>query len=344
MGSLTKLWAGRIYGTNTGNLFLSLDETGPKVSGTLRFLDSEYGVAVYHLEGTYADSIELSGTPVEANEGVELGTITVSAQLTQEGHLRGQWLSSVGTAGTFIAYPHGQEAAHQEATGKNQVPEQFYTHNLVLGAMSLYTQDVRALIADVKKDFTSGRPIATYSSGGREVTKYADDFLAELPTLGTLSYLKIQIQEPEAHGINRVVVVELRAYGLNEVRAQGVNESWVIGRAEALAGLLRRHQNSLVTGYKKFGLNLNQFIFLAMLVAIPEIESFSSRAIFVAVVFALLTCLLWLHSRFIPNANIRLGDVTPSQLSRIWPTLVSWLFAVVASVVAAYLYTWLTAP
>lgn len=343
MGTLTKLWAGRIYGTNTGNMFLALVEAGPRLKGTLRFLDSQFGVTVYDLEGTYEDSIHLKGTPLEPKEGLDLGTIEVTARLTPEGHLRGQWVSSIGTGGTFEAYPHDQDAGSQAQGTRPTVPEQFHTHNLVVGAVSIYASDIRALIENIKKDFVSARPVATYSAGAGEVTKYADDFLLELSNLGTLSYLRLQIQEREEHGINKVVVVELRAYGLNEVRTQGINESWVIGRAEALAASLRKYQNTLVTGYKKFGLNLNQLIFLAMLVVIPEIESLASRAIFVAVVFALLTSLQWIHSRFIPNANIRLGDVAPTRLSRLWPTIVSWLFAVVASLVAAYIYTWLTA-
>ena len=299
-------------------------------------------MAAYHLEGTFEDAIKLTGSPIEAREGVELGQIHVTAHLTQQGHLRGEWKSTIGTAGMFVAYPHNQEAVSQEAGAKEQIPEQFYTHNIELGSVSLYAQDVRSLINDVRKDFTSGRPITTYSTGGREVTKYAEDCLAELPDLGTLSYLKVHIQEPDAHGINRMVVVELRAFGINEVRAQGVNESWVIGKAEAIAGLLRRHQNSLITTYKKFGLNLNQLIFLAMLVAIPEIRSLGSRALFVAVVFLLLTALLWVHLRFIPNAKIRLTGSPPTAFARIWPTIVSWLFAVIASLAAAYLYTSLT--
>lgn len=343
MGSLTKLWAGRIYGTNTGNMFLSFDETGPTLKGTLRFLDSQFGVTVYALEGRYDEAIVLKGTPLQPREGLELGTIDVTAHLTPEGHLRGEWISLIGTAGTFEAYPHEQDITSQAPGGKPAVPEQFHTHNIVLGAVSLYAPEVCALIGNVRRDFTSGRAIATYSAGAGEVTKYADDFLSELSGLGTLSYLKLQIQEPEAHGINKMVVVELRAYGTNEVRVQGVNESWVLGRAEALAAALRKHQNSLITGYKKFGLNLNQVIFLGMLVAIPDIDLWTSRAIFVAVVFGLLTSLLWLHSRFIPNASIRLSDVPPSRLSRLWPTILSWLFAVIASLVAAYLYTWLTA-
>lgn len=344
MGSLTKYWAGRIYGTNTGNFFLTLDEGGPALHGTLRLLDSEYGVAVYEVVGEYNDHVELTGRPSHAGEGIELGTVTATAHLTTEGQMKGEWVSSLGTGGVFVAYPHQEDAVPTEPSESSAAPEQIYTHNIVLGALSLYAPDVRTLIAEIRKDFTTGKPVVTFSTGTGEVTKYVEDFLEQLPMLGALSYFKLQIQEPEAHGINRVVVVELRAYGINEVRAQGINESWVIGRAEGLATLLRRHQNSLVTSYKKFGLNLNQIIFLAMLVAIPEIESLVKRGIFVAVVFSLLATLLWFHSRFIPNANIRFGESTPSTLSRIWPTFASWLFAVAASVVATYLYTWLSGP
>lgn len=344
MGSLAKHWAGRIYGTNTGNFFLNLEQTGPALSGTLRLLDSEYGLAIYNISGQYNDHVELSGTPSHAPVGVIQGTINATGHLTSEGQLRGEWVSSIGTGGVFVAYPHDEDASSLVPSENTTAPEQIYTHNIVVGAVSLYAPDVRTLVREIRKDFTTGRPVATYSTGTGEVTKYVDDFLEQISTLGALSYFKLQIQEQEAHGINRVVVIELRAYGVNEVRAQGINESWVIGRAEGLATLLRRHQNSLVTGYKKFGLNLNQVIFLAMLVAIPEIESLTKRAIFVAVVFSLLAILLWFHSRFIPNANIRLGEEIPSRLSRTWPTLISWLFAVGASVVAAYLYTWLTGP
>lgn len=342
MGTLTKLWAGRIYGTNTGNLFLSLEEIGPTLRGTLRILDSQFGVASYAIVGSYGEEISLNGTPLQAHEGIALGTILVNAHLTAEGNLRGQWESSLGTAGTFEAFPHEQDSISQSLGDRQVVPEQIYTHNIKLGALTLYEADVRAILATIRNDFLSGRPIVTYSVGAGEVTKYADDFFSETTGLSTLSYLKLQIQEPEAYGINKIIVIELQAYGINEVRVQGTNESWVIGRAEVLATFLRKHQNFLATGYKKYGLNLNQVIFMALLVVIPEIESLANRAIFVVVVFALLAILLQLHMRFIPNARIHFGNTTQNVFSRLIPTILSWFFAIAASIVAAYLYTWMT--
>lgn len=137
-------------------------------------------------------------------------------------------------------------------------------------------------------------------------------------------------------------MVELRAYGENEIRVQGVQESWVIGKAEMLAAILRRHQSTLVTTYKRFGLNLNQFVFIGMLVVMPSIATWEHRAFFAAAVFALLIFMLWLHARFIPNASIKMTVAKPSWFARIWPSLVSWLGAMTASLIAAFLFYWLT--
>jgi hypothetical protein len=136
-------------------------------------------------------------------------------------------------------------------------PEQLYTKNIALGSIRLFAEDVKQLLTYIRQDFLTGRPVVTFNARGGEVTRYAEDFLRDADSLGRLGYFKVTIQEPEAYGINRLVVVELSAFGSNEVRVQGVQESWVIGKAEAIASLLRGYQSTLITTYKKFGLNLN---------------------------------------------------------------------------------------
>jgi hypothetical protein len=58
---------------------------------------------------------------------------------------------------------------------------------------------------------------------GSQVTKYSEDFIREIDTLGQINYLKITIQEPEAHGINKVVVLELVETGVSEVRVPEIH-------------------------------------------------------------------------------------------------------------------------
>lgn len=342
MATLGKLWAGRVYGTNTGNLFLELQVTGTSVVGTLRFLDTSFGLALYTVHGTFDDALRIKGTPVKTQEGIELGELVVDARLTPEGNLRGTWRTSIETAGTFDAYPHDSALTDQKAQVKPGAPEQLYTKNIHLGAVRLYGDDAKKLIALIRQDFTTGRPIVTFNARGGEISRYVEDFLSEAGSLGPLEYLKIMIQEPEAYGINRLVVVELNAYGSNEVRAQGVQESWVIGKAEALAAELRKHESMLVTTYKKHGLNLNQAVFFVMLIIMPSVAKWIDRAMFAVAVFFLLSIMLWLHARFIPNAMIQLSTVQPSFLARAWPTILSWLVAATASLAAALLLYWLT--
>jgi hypothetical protein len=193
----------------------------------------------------------------------------------------------------------------------------------------------------VRREFVVGRPVLTYMVRGNEVTKYHEDFKADADVPSELRYLKLTIQELEAHGINRVVVVELSARGENVVRVQGINESWVVGKGEATARMLRAYEKTLVTTYKKFGLTLNHAIFLAMLVTMPSILSLRDRIIFAAVLVALLNGLYWLHQRFIPNALVSVRADQPSLLQRISPTVVSWVGAASASLAAALVYKWL---
>jgi len=343
VANIGKLWAGRVYGTNTGNLFIEFDKSGPDVAGTLRFMDCAFGLAIYSIQGTFdEETLLITGKPTKGAEGVELGDLKAEAKLTPEGNLRGTWTTTLGTGGTLDAFSHDLAARAPQARAGAAVPEQLYTRNISLGAVRLFSEDVTQLLQHIQQDFVSGRLIVTFNARGSEVTKYAEDFLQDTKSLGPLKYLKVMIQEPEAHGINRLVVVELNAFGANEVRVQGVQESWVIGKAESIAALIKRNQSTLITTYKKFGLNLNQAIFVAMLVVMPGITKWTERALFAVAVFALLAGLLWLHAKFIPNATVRMEVERPSSFARVWPTFLSWFVAATASLVAALVFYWLT--
>jgi hypothetical protein len=342
MPTLGRLWAGRIYGTNTGNLFIELDTSSERIAGTLRLMDTLFGLTVYRVSGSFDGTLCLRGDPTQARAGFDTGSIEATAVLTPDGHLRGEWRSSIGTAGTFEAYPHDLPPSDQRAAGAVQVPEQIYASTLTLGAVRLYAKDLWELAQFIKRDFVVGRMVVTYSIRGNEVTKYLEDFQKEAAALGELRRIKLTIQEPDAHGINKVVVVELNSAGQNEIRVQGINESWVVGKAEAIARTLRAFEKGLVTTYKKFGLTLNQIIFLTMLVLIPAIVSLWQRAVFVVFVVLLLQALFRLHSRFIPSAALYLCEQEPTVLQRMWPSLLSWLIAATASLAAAFVFYWLT--
>lgn len=339
MEKIANRWAGRLYGTNTGNFFFDVSQDGNKISGKIRIMDNVMGVSVYTYVGTIDDEIQMECTPIEEIEGVVQGSVTVKGHLNSKGNFRGDWESSIGTGGTFDAFPHDISKTEQDSSTSENVPEQIHNKRIVIGSIRLFNEDVRQLVDFIKRDFTEGKAIITCNIRGSEVTKYASDFLENYEGTEELNYLKIVIQEPEAHGINRVVVVELVASGESAIRVSGINESWVLGKAEAIDQLLKPKQNFLITTYRKYGLNLNGALFIAMLIAIPEIGKWYERAVFIAVVFALLNILLFIHSKFIPNTAIYLQKVKPSFIERAWPSILSWVIAASSSLAAAYVFS-----
>ncbi len=206
MQKLANRWAGRLYGTNTGNLFFDLSQEGNNISGTVRINDNVMGVYVYTYEGTVNDEIVMVCTPAQEVDGLIQGNVTVKGYLTDSGHFKGDWESTIGTAGTFDAFPHNINKNEQNPSNNESTPEQIHNKSIELGSLRLFRSDVIQLIDFIKKDFTDGKAIVTYSLRGSEVTKYADDFLENFEGLEKINYLKVVIQEPEAYGINRVVV------------------------------------------------------------------------------------------------------------------------------------------
>ena len=341
---ITKQWAGHIYGTNTGDIYLEFDDPVDdlKLTGSLSIMDRHFGLGRYSVKGIFGDGLTLTGTPEKHKDGVDSGEIAVTAKLVEDGNLRGNWKSTLGTAGTFVAYPHALATRERAKASGDIAPEQFFTSRASIGALRLYAEGIKDLAEAITREFSSGKIVVTYAVRGSELTTYLETFYKTASTLGPLRRFKFHIQEPEEHGINRVITIDLNTAGSNEVMVQGINESWVIGRAEIIARVLRGYESGLVTNYKKFGLTLNQFIYLAMLAAIPSIEAFLDRAVFVVAVVVILQFLYWLHSKFIPVLIVYPSDPAASVWERLRPTALSWLIATSSAVAASGVFLLLT--
>lgn len=343
MTNIGKLWAGRAYGTNTGNLFIEFTQLNPNILGVLRFNDDNFGIVVYEISGEFSDKLKITGKPKPEQflQNLSLGDFKAEAELTPQGSLLGKWETEIGTGGAFELLPHDSIPVGQNKENMTtKIPEQIHTKRIELGSLRLFAEDIRKLFEQVKQDFLTGRLIVTYNTNNSDVTKYADAFLNENPeNLEEISYLKLNIQELEAHGINRITVVELRKHGLNEVRVEGIHESWVIGNAERLAGFLKKYESIPITKYKKFGLNINQIIFWIMLVMMPSLVSWRERACFALIVVLILYLLFWLNTKYIPDAALSMNKKSPGWLSRNWPQVISWIIAIVGIGSASWIYS-----
>jgi hypothetical protein len=336
MASIQRNWNGRIYGTNTGNVAIQLEGEDDQITGTVRLLDDKFGLAVYAVTGSYIEGVlKLEGTPQgEPPEGVSYGNLTAEGRLQADGRLDGEWSTTIGSGGTWQAWAHG--AAAQPA--KPNVPEQINTCTRQLGAVRLYAEDVKSIVAQLIREFTATRAIISYHENGNEKNVYSGDFEAILEQLPEQRYLKLSVQEPDLYGINRSAIIELNANGDNVVRVQGVQESWVIGKAQTLHDHLQPFQKKIATQFRRFGLNANVIINLFALAALPGLEGFSRRLAFVLSVALIQIGLGFFHRRYVPNFILYAARRKPTLFGKIGPGLLSWGITIVGAVVALIIY------
>lgn len=337
MASIGRNWNGRVYGTNTGNVAVTLEGDDEALTGLVRMSDSESGVVVYGATGSFsAGKLTLTGTPQgEAPEGVVLGELTANGSLTAEGRIDGEWSTTIGTGGTFQLWPHSYQV---RPTNDGAIPEQLNTASRTLGAVRLYADDVRSLVAQLVKDFSQKRAVVTYHDNGSEKVSYADDFENILDCLNELRYLKISVAEPEMYGLNRNASVELSAWGDNVIRVQSVQEAWAIGKAEALRQHVQSHQRTIATQFRKFGLTVNVVITVAALAALPGLPTFWQRLAFAGSAFAIQSLITAFHRRFVPNFLLYPRNAKPHIIARLGPGAASWAITVAGAVVAAVIY------
>jgi hypothetical protein len=161
-----------------------------------------------------------------------------------------------------------------------------------------------------------------------------------METAVKLNYLQVFIQEPEAHGVNRVVTVMLSAEDGNEIRVQGISETWVGGKTGTIAAVLKPKEAKFATWVRKFGIYI---IYLAMLVALPGFASLTTRIGIAFGVVVVVIAYAQILKRVIPNTLI---DLSPPP-TRIWTPFMSQLFAafiaLALGVAASYIFDQLAA-
>lgn len=321
MANISRNWAGRIFGTNVGNVGATFENVDGTVVGIVRFNDELLGPVVYDVKGVFdGTKIEFEGIPKNVQGGQVAGEIKADGELGADGVIRGEWASSVGTGGNFVLHPHSDGRAGAGFSG----PEQIYTANKQIGAVRLYSDELAVLVRNLERDMVGARTVVTYRKGGDEVSCYWDDFSANAKQIGPLKFVKLTIQAPDQNNTNRIAVVELVADGQNSIRTQGPQESWVIGKSESLYRAMSKHQGWILTNYRRYGNVVNNVIVISFVVLMPDMDVLT-RFIFAGFTIILLFVFNFAHTRIIPNAHISFEDKKPSALFRAAPRVWSWL-------------------
>lgn len=104
MADFAGRWIGRIEGTNSGNFLLDIEQRDGKLSGRARLNDAAHGVSAFDAAGeTTGGQLVLDLAPKEVMPGIAIAPAKVQGVLQNDGSIRGDWQTELGTAGTFVA-------------------------------------------------------------------------------------------------------------------------------------------------------------------------------------------------------------------------------------------------
>lgn len=339
--AITKRWAGRVWGTNLGNVFVILDGGDDALTGTLRMNEPGVGIAVYNVQGAFdAPTLTIQGEPQAQIEGVELGQLSVTGTMNAKGEIHGDWQTTIGSAGTFVLFPH---AADEQADDVQQA-EQFHTARFNFGAIEIDKDQITEIAENIRREFPS---VIVTVVAGTEQARYLQDFKLLQYTVDRAEIMKIFAQKSDGTGANQVVSIEFGPH-VNSAMTQGANEAWVLGQLETLKRDLKRYERTYITNFKRWGIGINQVMLLAAIVFLPSLGRLMDRAILMGVVLALIFGVNWLHSRYVPFAAIYLRKKKKGWFGNAWPSVASWGIGIVAAIIgtlaAAYLQGALKIP
>lgn len=338
---LAKRWAGKAWGTNVGNIFVTLDGEDHALSGTLRMNEQGVGIAIYSISGRFINTeFEIKGFPQAEIKNIELGELTVIGKMNSKGEIHGDWNTVIGSAGTFVLFPHlGGEQGDDV-----QKIEQFHTARHNFGAIEIDREQITNIAESINLNFPS---VVITVVAGTEQSRYLNDFKGLQFSSVKAEIVKIFASKPDGTGANQVVSIEFGPQ-VNSAMTQGANEAWVLGQLETLKRDLKQYEQTHITSLKKWGLNINQLLLLGAIVLLPSLNGLADRIVLMGSVLFLNLVVNWLHSRYIPFAAIYLGKKSPGVLGRVWPSFASWVIGIMATVIAAligaYLQGWLKIP
>ncbi|KHK91757.1 hypothetical protein [Novosphingobium malaysiense] len=318
-----------------------LDGADAALTGVLRINEQGAGIAVYNVVGSFeAPTLKLTGTPAGEVEGVELGQFAATGTMNAKGEIQGDWESTIGTAGTFVLFPH----AGGEQPDEVQRTEQFHTARHNFGAIEVDREQVIEIAENIRREFPA---VIVTVVAGTEQSLYLDDFKELHFAVDRAEIIKVFAQRPDGAGANQVVSIEFGPQ-INTAMTQGANEAWVLGQLETLKRDLKRYERTYVTNFKRWGIGINQIMLLAAIVFLPSLSDLSDRAILMGIVLSLIVGVNWLHSRYVPFADIQLREKKTGWLGKAWPRVASWGIGIVAAVLetlaAAYLLGALEIP
>lgn len=330
--TIHRQWTGNAFGTNLGNVALELQGEDAALCGVLRMNEAGVGIVVYEIHGHFeSPTLTLTGVTTTQIDGVVFGELSITGEMNAKGELRGKWETTLGSGGYFCLFPNLQSEVPSDSLRKGQL----HTARHSFSAIMINRDEITQLAQSIARTFPQ---VIVSVVIGTDRAFELEDFKVQTFSSARAESIRIYAQKPDQFGFNQIVAIEFGP-NINIAMTQGPDEAWVLGQLETFKRELKRYQRFGFTSFKRFGVNFASIAALAAVSFLPSLDAFLERLLFCCAVALIFGGVNWASSRLLPHAVIDLQERKRSALARFWPEALTWLMAIVGSVIATLLAT-----
>lgn len=326
---LGKLWAGRVSGTNVGNVFLKIDGEPNQLKGTISLNEPNVGIATYDVAGSFiGNTLALNGSPSNSIEGYEFGDLSASLELNDSGELVGEWTTSIGSTGAVTLWPQNQDV--KKKSESNLIPA-FHSASHDFKPLVIDRSAIQNLGNSLKIDFPRSDVIVTVVNE-TEKRFFLEDFDDIRFQFEKAKNIILFIQEVEQNGITKSVRLNL-GQSFNNLAVQGSNEAWVSGKLNVLRAEIKQYEKSFFGRIRRFGFGLNQALVLGGIIFLPSFNTWVERTVLMLGILATVWALNATSQKWLINATIYMDDQPIGWFRKYLPTVLSWVFGIISAVI-----------
>ncbi len=351
---IAKLWAGRLFGTNVGNVFIKLDGPDDALVGTARVADADIGIVVYDIAAVFdGHKIEATGKPQPVPPNVKVGDLKVTGELDGTGNIRGEWETTLGTGGPFVLFPHDNSAQqgpaavpavvepNQSGPGEalnKQEPPQIVQRTQTLPKFTIYRDELHDLIKAMAELYpSSGEPAIRAEIDGVDVNRLASAFW-DMALPREVPYIHISLSEGVAFA-PRTININLTQTACT-FTVSGSSSIWVNGVFDKVDRMLARRRGWWRQVFEKHALNLNGISLLVALTLAPSLDLLSRFVLMgMTIVFVMA---FWALHRYATRLRIFLTEDYAQKSFFDMPRLFTTLLGAGVIAGVTWSYSWLS--
>lgn len=278
MINLIGQWIGNVYGTHPSNVFAEFNKQNGEMSVSIR-----------------------SATPLSNEVSIFIGICTQnekSIAITINELVNGQQTTTTGNATLNVISENqleGNFEFNNQAKGiikisrflftnsinEQSQPLQIIAKEIILNyPLKIYKKDIQKIITIMQELATpAGTLVITEQSKGTKIIKYSNDYLKVEEHQENVDSLSFTSQVM-VHGFTNTLTLNLNRNSPSYIISQSTDFLWSHTTPILLKETLEQKTTKLLGLYKRFGLEINGFLFLILLIILPSFE-FKTRLVFV---------------------------------------------------------------